>query len=77
MGGHTADVASKLMVDVGCGVVVVDHEVDGFGEVVVVNSRLVDHEVDGFGEVVVVNSRLVVHPKLKMEIQIVNTNLKQ
>ena len=34
-------------------------------------------EVDSLGVVVVVDSRLVVHPKLKMEIQLVNTNLKQ
>ena len=45
------------MVDVGCGVVVV--------------------EVDSFGVGVVVDSSLVVHPKLEMEIQLVNTNLKQ
>jgi len=61
----TADAAIKFMVDVGCGLVVV--EVDSFGVVV----------VDGFGVVVVVDPRLAVHPKLKMEIQLVNTNLKQ
>jgi hypothetical protein len=39
-----------------------------------VGCRVVVVEVDSFGVVVVVDSRLVLHPKLKMEIQLVNTN---